>query len=111
MLKKLFPFAVKRAESNAVWVLRGGFRREHLVAVKKKIIRLNERDLVLPHERERLRITDLKDDALDGGGIDRARLLAREPKENGAVCSMAHAGKRERSIQIDVNAADAPKDV
>src|SRR5215469_14700438 len=80
--------------------------RKHGGALEEQVARFSERNGTPAGKRNAATLANGGNGGRDGRGIDGGRLVACQPQKYGAIGSVTDAGKRERSIQIDLYALD-----
>jgi hypothetical protein len=71
--------------------------------MKEDILRLAEGHSVAPQQRKCRRETDRFEFAVNGVGIEFARLFSKQAEHDSAIGAMACAGERERAVEIGMD--------
>ena len=72
----------------------------HLVAPEKQVFRLLKRHSMAPHHSQPACRPDLRQRDFDRCRVNLIRCLAQKPEQHGAVGRVAHAGKRQRAVEL-----------
>ena len=67
---------------------------------------LLESDLMPAEERDAMPSSNLRDTPLDGGDVDRRRILTFETEQKGLPGAVRTPGGRERTVELDTQRAD-----